>query len=113
MQATKAAAVDLRLQQVLASPRQLSPIQLGAELAKVLFTEAELATSTLTGQRVHGQDKQPLDPAKLCLIHSLVQQKCQVGEAKFSAIRSGIREALANRCMYLQLKLAPQNSTVV
>lgn len=74
----------------------------------MLFTEAELATSPLTGWRVHGQDKQPLDPAKLCLIDSLVQQKCQVGEAEFSAIWSGIRKTLANRCKYLRLKLAPK-----
>ena len=112
-QATKAAAVDQKLQQALANPRHRTPAQLGTDLARILFTEAELVTSTLTGRRVHGQSKQPLDPAKLCLIDSLVQQKFGLGEAEFAAIRSNIREALANRCKYLRLKLAPKDSTVI
>ena len=46
-QATKTAAVDQKLQQALTNPRRRTPVQLGADLAKVLFTEAELVTSTL------------------------------------------------------------------
>ena len=113
VQATKVSTVDARLQQVLGNPRFAAPIQLGIELAKVLFTEIEMATNTLTGRRVNGQVRQPLDPAKLCLIDSLVQTKCGVGEAEFSSIRSGIRDSLANRCKYLRLKLAPKNSSLI
>ena len=57
--------------------------------------------------------RQPLDPAKLCLIDSLVQTKWGVGEAEFSGIRGGIKDTLANHCKYLHLKLAPKNSFIV
>ena len=78
-----------------------SPVQIGLELSKVLFTDVELAVSTLTGRRGHGQSSKTLDLAKLCLIDNLVQQKCGLGEAEFSAVRSGIRDSLANRYKYL------------
>ena len=113
VQATKASTVDVRLQQVLSNPRFVAPIQLGSELTNVLFTDLEMTTSTLTGRRVNGQVRQPLDPAKLCLIDSLLQAKCGVGEAEFSGIRSGIRDALAKHCKYLRLKLSPQNSSII
>ena len=90
-----------------------SPVQIGLELSKVLFTDAELAVSTLTGRRVHGQSSKTLDPDKLCLIDNLVQQKCGLGEAEFSAVRSGIRDSLANRCKYLRLKCIVVNLTDV
>ena len=104
-EATKASSVDDKLQAILANPRLSAPIQVGMELAKVLFTDRELASSTLTGRRVNGQVRQALDPAKLCLIDNLVQQKCGLSEVEFSAIKSGIRDSLANRCKYLRLKL--------
>ena len=105
--------VDDKLQAILANPRIMSPIQVGLELSKVLFTDAELAVSTLTGRRVHGQSSKTLDPAKLCLIDNLVQQKCGLGEAEFSAVRSIIRDSLVNRCKYLRLKLGPKNMTII
>ena len=52
-----------------------------------------------------------LNPAKLYLIDNVVQQKCRLGE--FAAIRSGIREVLANQCKYLHLKPAPKDSGVI
>ena len=112
-EATKASSVDDKLQAILANPRLSAPIQVGMELAKVLFTDRELASSTLTGRRVNGQVRQALDPAKLCLIDNLVQQKCGLSEAEFSAIKSGIRDSLANRCKYLRLKLCPGNMSII
>ena len=94
----KASSVDVRLQHVLRNPWFAAPIQLGAELAKVRFTQTELAESVLTGRRVNSQPRQPLNHAKLCLIGSLVQQRRGIGEAECSGIRSGIRNALASRC---------------
>ena len=108
-----ASSVEVRLQQVLANPRFAAPAHLGAELANVLFTDAELANSTLTGRRVNGQARQPLDPAKLCLIDTMVQQKCGMGEAEFLGIRSDIQDALAGRCRYLCSKLAPNSTSVI
>ena len=107
---TKVSSVDDKLQAILANLRMISPVQIGLEPSKVLFTDAELAVSTLTGRRVHGQSSKTLDPAKLCLIDNLVQQKCGLGEAEFSAVRSGIRDSLANRCKYLRLKLGPKRT---
>ena len=112
-EATKASSVDDKLQAILASPRLSAPVQVGMELAKVLFTEGELASSTLTCQRVNGQVRQSLDPAKLCLMDNLVQQKSGLSEAEFSAIRSGIGNSLANRCKYLRLKLGPKNMSII
>ena len=111
--ATKASSVDDKLQAILASPRLSAPIQVGMELAMVLFTEDELASSTLTRQRVNGQARQSLDPAKLCLMDNLVQQKSGLSEAEFSAIRIGIRNSLANRCKHLRLKLGPKNMSII
>ena len=113
VQATKVSSVDEKLQKVLTNRRLSAPVQVGIELAKVLFTEDELASSTVTGRRVNGQIRQSLDPAKLCLIDNLVKQKCGLAEAEFSAIRSGIRDSLANCCKYLRLKLAPKDTSVV
>ena len=112
-EATKASSVDDKLQAILASPRLSAPIQVGMELAKVLFTEGELASSTLTRQGVNGQVRQSLDPAKLCLMDNFVQQKSGLSEAEFLAIRSGIRNSLANRCKYLGLKLGPKNMSII
>ena len=109
VQATKIASVDDKIQQILMNPRLSAPIQVGMELAKVLFTEDEMASSTLTGRKINDQSSKPLDPAKLCLLDNLVQQKCGLGERELSAVRSGICESLANCCKYLRLKLGPRN----
>ena len=69
---TNVSSVDDKLHAVLANPKMTVPIQIGLELCKVLFTDAELAVSTLTVRRVHGQSSKTLDPAKLCLIDNLV-----------------------------------------
>ena len=106
---TKVSSVDDKLQAILTNPRITSHVKVGLELSKVLFTDAELAVSTLTGRRVNGQSSKTLDPAKLCRIDNLVHQKCGLGEAEFSAVRSGIRDSLANRYKYLRLKLGPKN----
>ena len=109
VQATKITTVDDKLQQILMNPKISAPVQVGMVLAKVLFTEDEMASSTLTGRKTNGQSSKPLDPAKRCLLDNLAQQKCGLGEGEFSAVRSGIREPLANRCKYLRLKLGPRN----
>ena len=93
---------------MLNNPRFAAPVQLGTELAKVLFTDREFANSTLTGRRVNGQIRQPLDAGKLCLVDSLVKQMCGLAEAESSSIRSGIRDSLVNQCKYLPNKLAPK-----
>ena len=114
VQATKVSSVDKKkLTQVLTNPKLTAPIQVGMELAKIHFSEHELASSTLTGRRVNGQVRQSLDPAKLCLIDNLVQQKCGLAEAEFSAVRSGIRDSLANQCKYLRLKLGARNMSII
>ena len=109
VQATKIATVDDKLQQILMNPQISAPVQVGIELAKLLFTEDEMASSTLTGRKINGQSSKPLDPAKLCLLDNLVQQKCGLGEGEFCAVRSGIRESLANQCKYHRLKLGPRS----
>ena len=89
-------------------------VRLGMELAKELFSKQELATGSLTGRRVHGQCREPLDPTKMRLIDSLVRQKyANIGEAEFASIRSSIRTAIANRCKYLRLKKTPQSHTIL
>ena len=113
MTTTKVSSVDDKLQAILSNPRITSPVQIGVELSKVLFTDAELAASTLTGRRVHGQPRKPLDPAKLCLIDNLVQQRCGLAEAEFSAVRGEIRNSLASRCKYLCMKLGPMDITII
>ena len=112
IQATKASVVDVRLQHVLSNPWFAAPVQLGTEIAKVLFTDEEFANSMLMGRRVNGQLRESLDAGKLCLVDSLVKQKCGLGEAEFASIRSGIRESLANCCKYLQMKLGPRNTSI-
>lgn len=42
------------------------------ELAKVLFMEDKMASSTLTGRKINGQSSKPLHPAKPCLLDNLV-----------------------------------------
>ena len=79
------------------------------ELAKVLFTDDEMATSNLTGRRINGQLSKPLEPAKLRFLDNLVQQKCDLGETEFCAVKTGIWESMANCCKYLRLKLGPRN----
>ena len=64
------------------NPRISAPVQVGMELTKVLFTEDEMASSTLTGRKINGQSSKPLDLAKLCLLDNLVQQKCGLGEGR-------------------------------
>ena len=109
VQATKIASVDDKIQPILLNPRISAPIQVGIELAKVLFTDDEMASSTLTGRKINGQSSKLLEPAKFCLLDNCVQQKCGFDEGEFSAVRSGICESMANHCKYLRLKLAPRN----
>ena len=95
------------------NPRITGPVHLGTELAKVIFTEEEMAGSTLTGRKVNGQCRQLLGTGKLSTIDRLVQQRFSMGEAEFAGIRSAIRDSLANRCKYLRLKLAPRNIDII
>ena len=92
-----------RVQRVLNNPKITGAVQFGFELAKAMFTETEFATSTLTGRKVNGQASNVLDPIRLCRIDSLVQTKYNIGEAEFAAIRSVIRDSIANRAKYLRL----------
>ena len=105
--------MDAKLQSLLVNPWITGPIHLGTELAKLLFSEEEMAACTLTGRKVNGQCRQLLDSGRLCLIHHFVQQKFNLGEAEFVSINSGIRDSLANRCKYLRSKLAPRNIGVI
>ena len=107
------AATDAKIQAILMNPRITGPVHLGTELAKVIFTEEEMAGSTLTGRKVNGQCRQLLDTGKLSIIDRLVQQRFSMGEAEFAGIRSAIRDSLANRCKYLRLKLAPRNIDII
>ena len=107
------AAMDAKGQGIIASPSINGPVHLGLELAKVLYTEEEMASSTLTGRKVNGQCRQMLDLGRLNLIDQLVQRRFSLGEAEFAGIRSGIRDSMANRCKYLRLKLAPRNISVI
>ena len=68
------------LRATLSNLKFTAPVQVGMELAKVLFTAIELATSSLTGQKVNGQTRQPLDPARLCLVDNLVQNKIRMNQ---------------------------------
>ena len=54
-----------------------------------------------------------LNPAKLFLIDSLVQQKFGLGNVEFAALQSGIRAVFANRCKFLHLQLGPEDSSVI
>ena len=101
------------IQSILSNPKIKNGVQLGMELAKSIFTEHEMASSTLTGWSVNGNSRGTLDPMKLHLIDNLIKEKFQMSEAEFSGIRSGFRVALANRCKYLRLKMAPQNRTLI
>ena len=46
---TKALSVDDKLQYILSNLKMTAPIQIGLELSRILFTDIELASSTLTG----------------------------------------------------------------
>ena len=107
------AATDAKIQALLVNPRITGPVHLASELAKLIFTEKEMAACTLTGRKINGQCRQMLDSGKMCLIEHLVQQKFSMGEAEFASVRSGIRDSLANRCKYLRLKLAPRNIDII
>ena len=98
------------IQNVLANPKITGPVHLGMELAKVMYTEQEMATSTVTGRKVNGVSRPQLNAAKLASIDSLVRQKLCVNmtEVEFACIKSSIREAIASRCKYLRMKF---NST--
>ena len=61
------------VQAVLANPKVSSPVQLGLELAKVLFTELELATSSVTVRKINGCVRNMLDPVKMEFIDEAVQ----------------------------------------
>lgn len=52
---TKVSSVDDKLQAILTNPKITAPVQIGLGLSQVLFTDAELAVSTLTGQRINEQ----------------------------------------------------------
>ena len=102
-----------KLNTILNSSKITNAVHLGMELAKELFSEQEMATGSLTGRKVNGQCREPLDPTKMRLMDSLVRQKYpNIGEAEFASIRSSIRTAIANRCKYLRLKKTPQNHTI-
>ena len=104
---------NITVQAVMNNPKIKTGVQLGMELSKVLFTEREMASSTLTGRTVNGQQRGVLDPLKLKLIDSLIQQRFGMPEAELAATRSTFRLALANRCKYLRIKLAPQNQMLL
>ena len=105
-------AMEEKIQVVLNKPKITAPVQLGLELTKAMFTDMELATCSLTGRRVNGQVRPPIDPTRLCLIDNLVQQKYSLGEAEFAAVRSIIQDSIANRSKYLRMKLLPTNINV-
>ena len=107
------AATDAKIHGILTNPQITGPVHLGTKLAKVIFTEEEMAGSTLTGRKVNGQCRQLLDTGRLSIIDRLVQQWFDMGEAEFAGIRSAIRDSLANRCKYLRLKLAPRNIGII
>ena len=46
---TKTLSVDDKLQYILSNLKMTAPIQIGLELSRILFTDIELASSTLTG----------------------------------------------------------------
>ena len=75
----------------------------------MIFTEEEMAASTLTGRKVNGYIRQLLDSGRLCIIDHLFQQKFNIEKAEFSSICSGICDSLANQYKYLRLKPAPKN----
>ena len=101
------------VQAVMNNSKIKTGVQLGMELSKVLFTEREMASSTLTGRTVNGQQRGVLDPPKLKLIDNLIQQRFSMPEAELAATRSAFRLALANCCKYLRIKLAPQNQILI
>ena len=63
------------VQAVMNNQKITTAMQLGSQLVKVVYTDMELATSTVTGRKVGGRDIQKLDPIKLRYIESLIQQK--------------------------------------
>ena len=95
------------------NPQITGPVHLGIKLAKVIFTEEEMAGSTLTERKVNGQCRQLLGTGRVGIIDCLVQQRFNMVEAEFAGICSAIRDSLANRCKYLRLKLAPRNIDII
>ena len=103
----------MSVQETIACKSFSSGQQMAMALVKVLFTEQELASCTLTGRTIHGQARVALDGSRLQLIESLMQQKFQMSDGELAAARSTFRQALANRCKYLRLKLAPHDRTLL
>ena len=93
--------INEKLNAILNNGQITNAVHLGMELVKELFSEQELATGSLTGRKVNGQCREPLDPTKIRLMDSLVCQKYPY-----------IGTAIANRCKYLRLKKTPQNHTI-
>ena len=62
------------IQYVLANPKITGPVHLGMELAKVMYTEQEMARSTVTGRKINGVGRPQLNAANLSSIDSLVRQ---------------------------------------
>ena len=105
--------LNSRIERVLNNPKITNGTQLGTELAKVLFTEEEMAASNLTGRRVHGHTRATLDPAKMKLLENLVKEKFKLSEAEFCGTSTDIRGALSNRCKYLRLKYGPTRQELI
>ena len=97
------------VQAVLANPKVSSPVQLGLELAKVLFTEVELATSSVTGRKINGCVRNMFDPVKMEFIDEVVKCKFSISDLEFMSVRSLIRDSIANRCKYWLLEKTGSN----
>ena len=79
------AATDAKIQAILMNPRITGPVHLGTELAKVIFTEEEMAGSTLTERKVNGQCRQLLDTGKLSLLTALTSKDSAWGKQNLPA----------------------------
>jgi len=55
------AATYAKIQGLLVNPRIAGPVHLASELAKLIFTEKEMAACTLTGRKINGQCRQMLN----------------------------------------------------
>jgi hypothetical protein len=111
---TSSTDVDEHIRAIKSNPKITGPVQLGLELVKVLFTEMEFATSTVTGRKANGQHRNALDPSKMLLIDRVVQEQYQInGEAECAAIQSPTRDAITSSAKYLRLKLAPANLNII
>ena len=62
------------IDEVVNNPKITSAIQLGSELVRKLFSDDELATSTVTGRKVIGRTMKRLDPVRLQYIDNLMKQ---------------------------------------